>query len=938
MAMSELIGRLAEMEMLVGACTRAAHDRTVTAVVIEGPPGIGKTRLLEEALTLQPIEALVQVAGYEPERELPFAVGRDLIAGLQRSSSEANDSLAPVLQAMSPEDPLDWAAVSEAAHRAVSAGPPLAIVIDDLQWLDHQSTGLVHYLIRGAEAEGLTVAFLIAGRPSKSISILGPSLHKLLADRLTRVVLEPLDDSSMMTLARWANPTLDEATAQRVVERAQGSPFWCRLLANAGDPERDVQHIVADALTVLPNHAEDVFAAAVLLARPLHIQEIADILGWTPIQAEDAVTRLAATPLIVQQRGMMQVAHEVVREVGERHLAEVTRRRTHAAIALWLDEHADDDVTLLLSAARHYKAAGHDPAPMLGRILRSPTRRFAGRDGLESILELIDDLSPDHPHELALQRDVAALAGELGQHRIALRRWNALAGRLDDPLEEGRAWLAACDAAQQLELLDEARDCLARARAFEDADLVLSIELDAANASMARWLEHRTDEAGRLTTAALRRARAAASSGGRSPEDDARFRSAYLRVLTLACVDAMQRNAPEAILPLAHDIDALAKRAGPNVSAEAGLRTGSALTLLGRLPEAEDRLDAAWTIARRAFLPDLALDVGSWLVWTRYLRGRLSDASETALECSALAARIGEESRPVKIARVWQTIAQISSGDPDRALEDLRRLAGTESDPHHRIIPRAAIARWLARFHGAAAGDEIRIVLQAGAGDAEIAGCYRCRSEFELTAAEALARVGAAHEASRWLEQTQVPEGDNLLVRWNYLRAKATLASVANTPDPTMLRESVALADRMGLAVEAVWARLDLAETLADADPKEAIALLDEARTRAEDAGAASEQQLAERRLRQLGVRTWRRGRTVATEGGLHPLTEREREIARMIADGASNPQIAQALFLSRKTIERHVSNILGKMGVRNRTELAARVAAVRQDEPSDTP
>jgi DNA-binding NarL/FixJ family response regulator len=56
-------------------------------------------------------------------------------------------------------------------------------------------------------------------------------------------------------------------------------------------------------------------------------------------------------------------------------------------------------------------------------------------------------------------------------------------------------------------------------------------------------------------------------------------------------------------------------------------------------------------------------------------------------------------------------------------------------------------------------------------------------------------------------------------------------------------------------------------------------------------------------------------------------LTEREREIARLIAAGASNPEVAQRLFLSRKTVERHVSNVLRKVGVRNRAELAARVA-----------
>jgi DNA-binding NarL/FixJ family response regulator len=81
---------------------------------------------------------------------------------------------------------------------------------------------------------------------------------------------------------------------------------------------------------------------------------------------------------------------------------------------------------------------------------------------------------------------------------------------------------------------------------------------------------------------------------------------------------------------------------------------------------------------------------------------------------------------------------------------------------------------------------------------------------------------------------------------------------------------------------------------------------------------------MAEQGLRALGVRTWRRGPAVQAGEGLLPLSRREREVARMVADGRSNPDIASALFLSRKTIERHVSNIMAKLGVRNRTELAA--------------
>jgi len=61
-------------------------------------------------------------------------------------------------------------------------------------------------------------------------------------------------------------------------------------------------------------------------------------------------------------------------------------------------------------------------------------------------------------------------------------------------------------------------------------------------------------------------------------------------------------------------------------------------------------------------------------------------------------------------------------------------------------------------------------------------------------------------------------------------------------------------------------------------------------------------------------------------------LTPRELEVARLVVEGASNPEIAAQLFLSRKTVERHVSNALAKVGARNRTELARQL---REIDPS---
>ena len=113
-----------------------------------------------------------------------------------------------------------------------------------------------------------------------------------------------------------------------------------------------------------------------------------------------------------------------------------------------------------------------------------------------------------------------------------------------------------------------------------------------------------------------------------------------------------------------------------------------------------------------------------------------------------------------------------------------------------------------------------------------------------------------------------------------------------------------------------------------DGDTAGAETILWQASAVAEATGATTERAHIDQLLRQLGIRTWRRGPRARPAGDLSVLSDREREIANLIAGGASNPDIARALFLSRKTVERHVSNILGKLEVRNRAQLAATVAA----------
>jgi DNA-binding CsgD family transcriptional regulator len=148
------------------------------------------------------------------------------------------------------------------------------------------------------------------------------------------------------------------------------------------------------------------------------------------------------------------------------------------------------------------------------------------------------------------------------------------------------------------------------------------------------------------------------------------------------------------------------------------------------------------------------------------------------------------------------------------------------------------------------------------------------------------------------------------------------------------LSTALAGAERQGRTIEAICIRLDLGRVLSETDRAAAAEQFAKAASDARTAGSVALLGLADRRLKELGIRTWRRGprRQLAEPSGQSvdvALSPRELEVARLVIDGASNPEIAAQLFLSRKTVERHVSNALAKVGARNRTELARRLGEI---------
>ncbi len=132
---------------------------------------------------------------------------------------------------------------------------------------------------------------------------------------------------------------------------------------------------------------------------------------------------------------------------------------------------------------------------------------------------------------------------------------------------------------------------------------------------------------------------------------------------------------------------------------------------------------------------------------------------------------------------------------------------------------------------------------------------------------------------------------------------------------------------RLNMPYETGRTRLLLAMCLRGSEPGVAQVEARAALTTLDGLGAIRDADAASRLLRQLGVRATR-----SSPPGLQPLTKREREVFVLLGEGLSNPEIAQRLFISRKTVEHHVGHILGKLDLKSRAQAAAE--AVRRVIP----
>jgi DNA-binding CsgD family transcriptional regulator len=235
---------------------------------------------------------------------------------------------------------------------------------------------------------------------------------------------------------------------------------------------------------------------------------------------------------------------------------------------------------------------------------------------------------------------------------------------------------------------------------------------------------------------------------------------------------------------------------------------------------------------------------------------------------------------------------------------------------------------WLTALVADAAGDAPAALRAAGEAVAALdrpgpsmSGVPDLADEVVLT--RIALRAGDRHTAARAVEAAERRAAAN--PGWPVGEAAALHARGLLHADEVCLRGAVRALAGTERPLLLASAREDLARTVAADRPAEAVALLDEALVAYAAAGAERDAARARRSLRGLGAR---RRRAPDRPEGRSGLTPAEREVVRLVAEGGTNRQVAERLFLSPHTVNTHLRNAFVKLGVRSRLELARRVSS----------
>lgn len=893
-------------EALDGAVARRA-----SVVVLEGTPGIGKTRLLDEALTDAPLRVARGRCG-PLERDAPFALALELLAPLiDAHIGPLSARAARAWAGLEGEGDLTERGFGRTfglywlLHELAATGP-LAVVVDDAHWADEPTARWLGYA--ASRLDGLPVALVLATRTGAG----GKALKAVLSrPDVVRLAPAPLTAAGVGQLLRAVGA--DDRDAERCRAATGGVPLLVRELSvrpirdRGGEPSGlALGDSVQARLALLPQDVRRLAEAAAILDDGALVGDagaLARLDPHTAATAADALVRAdvldVATPI--------RFAHPLVRQAIVEGLGAARRAADHGLAAAILHARGASEVRVATHVI-HAEPAGE--GWRAAALQRAAGQSIAGGSVAQAVQLLTRALAePPAPEDLsAILRDRGLARTLLGDGAGAADLRAAIPGlgspndRADAGRLIARALLHGGEPGEALDVLREVADAVDPV-AERERRLLLEGDLCGValqrTATVRQAYERASRHAQTLTGATpgervLLGALAAAMdscgepiavswpsarlalAGGRMAVEQMPDGATFYRCCDLA-VDGEHFDLVDPALQVALD-DARDRGSLGGLAMASAFRAHSFL-LQGRLAEAEAEAQSAVA----------ACTAGGWSLGRPFVDGTylgiLADRGDLRLgeEMAQEAVDPGEGHRLSGFILYHRGRLRLAQGRAAEAEVDLRELGHRVENgdlrfqhwPWRALLARAIIGRGRDAEAETLAREEVD--LRAG-----------FSARWQVTARRALGLVLGGTDGIAELQD-----------------AAELAAGAAGRHDHAAVLVDLGAAQRraghVALSREPLAAGLEIAT----------------------DCGALGCAERARVELRAAGMRPRRAART-----GVDSLTASELRVAKMAAEGAANHEIAQALFVTVKTVEKHLGAAYAKLGV-TRSELARQLTPV---------
>jgi DNA-binding NarL/FixJ family response regulator len=925
-----LIEREQDLAVLRDLLAEAAAGRGTTALV-EGPPGIGKTVLLGAAAdhaTSMDMRVVTAVGG-ELEQDMPFAIVRQLFEPPLRTRSRellagAAGIAAPVFRQQN--DQAHASVLGDVVHGLywlcanLAEDAPLLLVVDDVHWADEPSLRFLSHLSR--RIADLPALLLLGGRPGGTLDRLvdgvlsgvrprAVRLGPLSADgvgELVRRELSPEADTEFCracAVATGGNPFLLAEALNRI--RADGTQPVAAEASRVGHlrPETITRAVLARIARLGPDAVRFARSLAVLgpSAQPRHVAALAGLSVEETVVLADGLAREA----IVTTDRPIGYVHPLVRTVVYGDANGLLRAAQHKQAARIL---AADGVAAE-QFVPHLLAAEPAADPWVVDALRSAAADAVGRGAPEPAATYLSRARAEPPPpELR-----AAVTAELGRVLLMASRLSEAGAVLRDAMAITEPLLDRLQLAFEVSFVamqagwaTEAAEAASLAhRMVDELDTELPLSMHAALA-MADIVVFQRPEVwlGRLD-------RVAATLTGTS--DAGRV---ILSIVAFGAAGMGDRSADETA--------GLAQRAatGPLPGRDAWMllnMASAALAITDRLPESLDLLDRGLAAARALGHEWEFRYLAMLRSHTAWYAGRLVEAEGDSL--AALEAVPGEprsHDAPLSAATLIDILVECGRLDEaERVLADYD--LGGELPAGMLIMHFVPMARgrlMLRRNEPAAALADFlaagRILTGAGFANPSF-GEWRAgavQAHVALGQGEAAAEVAA--ENLKLARAFGAPRSVALALRMTALADRDR--------ELELLAEAVGLLSGSPAELEHAYCLVAYGAALRRAGRR--TQALDPLRRGLDLATRCAAEPLAATATQELHAAGARPRRTAVT--GREALTASELRVARHAADGATNREIAQTLFLSTRTVEVHLTSTYRKLGIDTRQKLKAAI------------